>query len=341
MEKQYLFELSGELGAMPRDEASAVVNTETEGRCRTICGGPGYIAMEFPEECLDAIIGRLALTHEIGEYLGSFDPSDTSPVKEMKLPEGSFAIHHKRFEGMMGDVDSQKLIRNIGGVFSLHNDANLREPDITVRMLMSDRVHLSVRKKLFKADVLRQRKVSERPFFSPISLHPKYARALINLTGVRRGGTVLDPFCGTGGIVIEAAELGMKAIASDFDPEMVTGTRENMEYFDLALHDFDTLDIGDISERFSEVDAVVCDPPYGRSTKTGGENIDHIYARALDAFPKVLTADGKAGVVLPHPLENASMHLDSMYEQYVHSSLSRYYHVFSHKDNNKGDYRRL
>ena len=329
MYQSYLFELLGELENMPRDEAVSTVNAETEGNFRIVCEGPGYIVLEFEEDKLGAVCSRLALTHCVGRYLGSFDPEDLSPIENAELPPGTFAVRHKRFKGWMADVDSQKLVRRTGAVFSKKNDVDLRNPDTVVDVLMTDRVHAYTEECVFDANLLKQRKVSERPFFSPISLHPRYARALINLTGVRRGGTVLDPFCGTGGIVIEAAEMGMKAIASDFDPEMVAGTRENMDFYHLALHDFEVLDIGAIPERFHEIDAVVCDPPYGRSTKTGGEKIDRIYSRALEAFPKVLTENGKAGVVLPHPFENPYMKLDSMYIQYVHGTLSRHYHLFS------------
>ena len=229
---------------------------------------------------------------------------------------------------MMKDVDSQGLIRRIGGILSKHNDVNLREPDVVVRMQMCDAVHLYIEQHVTDTDLLEKRKVGERPFFSPISLHPKYARALINLTGVKRGGTVLDPFCGTGGIVIEAAEMGMRAVASDFDEEMVIGCQENMDFYGLELADFDTLDIGEIGERFPEMDAICTDPPYGRSTKTGGENIDHIYARAGESIPKSLKKGARAGVVLPHPVEFPAMTLENIYLQKVHGSLSRHYHVF-------------
>lgn len=328
VKRPYLFELLGEMGEMPRDEAVRTAQTETEGDCSVRLEGPGYVVIDIPEEKFGDICSRLALTHCAGPYLASADPGDLSPLGGVELPAGTFALRHQRFMGYMPDVDSQKLIRRAGDILSRKNKVNLREPDTTVEILMTDRAHFYIRQKVFDADLLRERKVSERPFFSPISLHPKYARALINMTGVRRGGTVLDPFCGTGGIVIEAAEMGMKAIASDFDPEMVAGTRENMEFYHLALHDFDVLDIGDIADRFHDVDAIACDPPYGRSTKTGGENVDHIYRRALEAFPKVLAHGARAGVVLPHTMEEGPMRLERVYEQYVHGSLSRYYHIF-------------
>lgn len=327
MSPQFFFELSGESKDMPLAEAKSCLEAETDSY-EIVKTGPGYMVASFDERFLPGIADRIALTHSIGRYLGEYTPDDISGLEGTVLPEGSFAIRAKRFEGMMKDVDSQGLIRRIGGILSKHNDVNLREPDIVVRMQMCDGVHLYIEQHVTDTDLLEKRKVGERPFFSPISLHPKYARALINLTGVRRGGTVLDPFCGTGGIVIEAAEMGMKAVASDFDEEMVIGCQENMDFYGLELADFDTIDIGEIGDRFPEMDAICTDPPYGRSTKTGGEDIDHIYARAGEAIPKSLKKEAKAGVVLPHPVEFDSMTLENIYLQKVHGSLSRHYHIF-------------
>ena len=325
--QQFFFELSGESRDMPPAEAVRCIEAEA-GDHRVVRTGPGYMVAEFDPSALDGIADRIALTHSMGRYLGMYDPDDVSNLEFAELPEGSFAIRAKRFEGMMRDADSQGIIRRIGGILSKRNDVNLREPDFVVRMQMCDGIHLYLEQRVTETDLLEKRKVGERPFFSPISLHPKYARALINLTGVRKGGTVLDPFCGTGGIVIEAAEMGMRAMASDFDPEMVDGCRENMEFYDLPIHDFEVLDIGEIGERFHDVDAICTDPPYGRSTKTGGEDIDVIYRRAGEAIPKALRQGARAGVVLPHPMEFPAMELESMFVQRVHGSLSRHYHIF-------------
>ena len=328
--KRYLFALSGEdLGRMAVDEAVAVIRTETSGEFSDVQSGPGWLAATFDESHLEDICSRVALTKEVGELLCTFDPADLEPLRGIELPEGSFAVRASRFEGMMKDVDSQALTRSVGQILSAKNQVNLKEPDITVRLLMCDVCQLYVLTHVTETGPLRARKVSERPFFSPISLHPKYARALINLTGVKRGGTVLDPFCGTGGIVIEAAAMGMKALASDFDPAMVDGTIENIEYFGLEISGFAVADIKDIPTIFSEVDAVVCDPPYGRSTKTGGEAVDAIYAKAAEAIPKVLVPGGRLGMVLPHPFESPFLKEEACYRQYVHGTLNRYYHVFS------------
>ncbi|MCQ2086409.1 MAG: RsmD family RNA methyltransferase, partial [archaeon] len=172
------------------------------------------------------------------------------------------------------------------------------------------------------------REVGERPYFSPISLHPKFARAIINLTGVKKGGTILDPFCGTGGIVIEAASMGMKVIASDFDSEMVAGTLENMDYYGMKLCDSEVLDVLDIADRFGEVDAVVTDPPYGRNTHISEKNVENIYRIAMNSFYDVLLPGGAVGIIFPYPVDDRKLRRECMFIQKVHRSLSRHYCVF-------------
>ena len=323
----FFFELSGEHGEMCAAEAKKCIAAEA-GEYRIVSEGPGYIEAEFDESALDPIAERISLTRRIGRTLCTFDPQDASSVESVELPEGSFAVRARRFEGRMKDVDSQDLVRKVGGILARHNDVKLKEPDIEVHRVMSDRVHLFLGERSIDRETLEKRKVSERPFFSPISLHPKFARALINLTGAKKGDRVLDPFCGTGGIIIEAAMMGMKPIASDFDENMIIGTQENMDFYGLKLTDFDTIDISDIPERFGEVDAIATDPPYGRSTHTGGEPIDSIYSRAMEAFSKVLRIGGAAGVVLPHEISSDRLTLEEHHIQRVHGSLSRHYHIF-------------
>ena len=316
---------------MPSAEVLACIRAESdthENSIKYVCG-PGYAIAQFDEHIADSIAERIALTQKMGKYIGSFDPGDTSGFENIIIPEGTFAVRPRRFKGMMQDIDSQHLARKLGKCLSKNNDVSLTDPDIEVRVFMSDRIHVFISDYNIDRSSFEDRKVGERPFFSPISLHPKYARASINLTRVKKGDVILDPFCGTGGIVMEAATMGMKVIASDFDERMIEGCIENMEHYDLKLHDHDVLDIGDIPGRFEDVDAVVTDPPYGRSTHTAGEDVKNIHLRALSSVKGCLKNGGRATIVLPYETDTDVMTKENVFTQKVHGSLSRYYHVFA------------
>ncbi len=61
-------------------------------------------------------------------------------------------------------------------------------------------------------------------------LPPKLAQTIINLTNTRDGGTILDPFCGTGVLLQEALLMGYRAIGTDLEPRMIEYSRENLAW---------------------------------------------------------------------------------------------------------------
>ena len=116
----------------------------------------------------------------------------------------------------------------------------------------------------------------DRPFFQPVSLEPRLARLMISL-GHRSDTeptTVIDPFCGTGGIAIEAMLAGLNVLASDLDPKMVKGTKENLQWAseDLcsgysATWDVQESGVGLTPDVWGKVGGAIfaLDPPYGRN----------------------------------------------------------------------------
>ncbi len=62
-------------------------------------------------------------------------------------------------------------------------------------------------------------------------LPPKLARLLVNLAGADTNRHLLDPFCGSGTIPMEASLMGYKQISgSDNDPQQVKDTQGNMRW---------------------------------------------------------------------------------------------------------------
>lgn len=102
------------------------------------------------------------------------------------------------------------------------------------------------------------RKPHTRPFHKPVSLQPRLARAMINLLGPKPG-TIHDPCCGTGGLVIEAALLNLPVSGADVDKEMVEGTLQNLE----ELHKHVPITLEDVFLSKQRHDSIVTDLPYG------------------------------------------------------------------------------
>ena len=163
--------------------------------------------------------------------------------------------------------------------------------------------------------MLQQYRDESRPFVSAeISTSPKICRTLLTLAGARPGDTILDPFCGTGTLLMEAALLGMKCIGVDIDGDQVQGARSNMKWLAKDLGERIEYDIfkGD-SRRLSslvrkQVDAVAFEPPLGPLYK-GAPPIDEaektikeltaLYRKSLTEIASILRPDGRVAMTIP------------------------------------------
>jgi tRNA G10 N-methylase Trm11 len=92
------------------------------------------------------------------------------------------------------------------------------------------------------------------------SLPTRFARAVVNLVAFP-GDTIIDPCCGSGTILIEAASIGIKAIGCDINPLMAKASAENVKHFNLDV----PVAISDARSIKGKFDAVVTDLPYGKN----------------------------------------------------------------------------
>ena len=124
-------------------------------------------------------------------------------------------------------------------------------------------------------------------------LPPKLARMMVNLAPVE-AGRILDPFCGTGVLLQEAALLGYDVYGTDLVPKMVQFTKANLDWLIDTHHVTPgvTLDVGDAMTYHwhTPVDAVACEaylgqpfsapPSPGKLTEVRG-NCNHIISEFL------------------------------------------------------------
>ncbi|MBC7108749.1 MAG: methyltransferase domain-containing protein [Methanomassiliicoccales archaeon] len=330
-EDSFLFELSGEHPTLPRAEALACIRAECDQHS-IIASGPGYLVCRFSTEKLNRIAYRLALSHRIGRYLGSCKPDELGEfVNRLELPSGTFCVRVKRHQQFMQEVDSLNVARKVGEILGKKKPVDLKSPDVELRVLLSDALHFFISDRVIDRKQYDQRKVALRPFFSPISLHPRYARALVNLSMVKANETLLDPFCGTGGILIEASLIGARVFGSDVSEEMIEGCKRNMRHFGANWEGMKAIDVGAITDEFDQIDAVVTDPPYGRSATTKKEPPKQLYERAIKAIGDVLKTNGHLSIVFPSPCHSTydKLILQEIHTQKVHRSLTRHYCVFT------------
>ena len=322
------FELSMEHPTLPRADALAAL--ESEGvHIRGVSFSPAILVVDSvrpPRRAFE----RVSLSRCVDRVL-AIGPwaSIVRAAARVDLDGKSFRI---RAHGPFSPEEKRDLERRLGAAMPATGRVDLDEPERDFRLLRhADDFLLGEVLYEVERSAMEARKVSRRPFSMPISLHPKLARALVNLSRVPRGGRILDPFCGTGGIAIEAARLGMQVVASDLQRKMVAGTSSVLGHYGLRAETF-VADIGAAPRRVRRVDGIATDPPYGRAASTKGEPITSLYPRAFAVFRRVLPKGGFAAVVLPSEESIAVgeefLRLEEAHALRVHRTLTRTFCAF-------------
>ncbi len=318
---QLAFELSGENASIPQAEAHSIF------RGTVVLELDRVVVLDVPR--YDPTLGeRLAMSHAIIEVCDTCAQSLTAiyrAARQIELPKVRVAVRAKRLGTGLRSTDVEKTIGK-----ALHERGHridLTNPELTVRALLSEgscvigTELLRVNRAHFE---LRRPRV--RPFFYPGVLLPRMARAAVNLSGARSRELLLDPFCGTGGILLEAGLVGLRVIGSDADSRMVQGARLNLDYYDVDGM-LVTQDARHLGFRDRSVDAVVTDLPYGRSVSVHARSIHHLREKTLDELFRVLAPNGCAvvlsDVTIDDELERAGFHINAHHLHYVHKSLTR------------------
>jgi tRNA (guanine10-N2)-dimethyltransferase len=174
------------------------------------------------------------------------------------------------------------------------------------------------------------RRPTDRPFFQPGGMAPLDARAFANIAGAGPGATVLDPMCGTGGVLIEAGLVGSRTVGVDAQWKMVRGARENLAAYldDAPPSDVIRGDATALPLRDDAVDAVVFDAPYGRQSKIARHSLSTLVGDALAEAHRVAP---RAVVVADRSWREAAIdagwEVTDAFERRVHRSLVRHVHV--------------
>ncbi len=263
---------------------------------------------------------RFAYTKRIYMFLFSCSPKSLlnklSTFGWNKIYKKDFSVRIRNFhtnnitEKDLADIIWKKLKRP---------RVNLRNPKTPIEFLFDkDKVFCG----LFlyeQGNNFFNRVAHMRPGFHPTSLSPKLARALVNLSTIKKGKTLLDPFCGTGGILLESAIIGCKTIGSDIDKDMLSKAKQNLEYFKLKarLTNKDALNVN------INADAIVTDPPYGRGSFKSRE-IPLLYNSFLKQAYKLLKTKQRLIIVFPNNFTfKSEFKLICKIPFYVHASLTR------------------
>ncbi|MEB2836487.1 MAG: TRM11 family methyltransferase [Desulfurococcales archaeon] len=288
---------------------------------------------------VDGVIRRAGLVKSGGLLLGLFSDEEHLEGEANRILEalashgvgGPLRVEVHRLLGLWREASTARVTRLLASLLEEGGVGATPRSRTVLEVLYAEGV-IAVGLRLAVLDTrgFAERSPARRPFFKPGPLDQRLSRALVNLARLRPGGVFWDPFCGTGGIALEACLLGAgRCLCGDISFEMAYGSRRNLKHYSQG-----PLSISYIGDALSPpvgggIDAVATDPPYGRSTTLGGRTRRILYKGFLEAALSLLRRGSYLVFAAPEaerPHEIASSlgyYVVERHYMYVHGSLVR------------------
>jgi len=275
-------------------------------------------------------LSRAALMHFVCRYVFS-SSNDIDKIFKKTLAqdftrylsaEDSFCVRVKRVNNALAPENSPVLEREIGRIIQHQTkcEVDLKTPKVLFQGIIVEGVFVFgvVIYRNSRAE-FNQRTPSKRDYFMPTSMHPLLARAMVNLSRTRPSSLFLDPFLGTGGLLIEAERIGCQCIGSDVKIAVIRGARKNVSKKSSLL----VADSRWIPLRW--IQCISTDPPYGKNSSVLGE-LKMVLEGFLKETKRLLNRDRwfcfATDSNTNHKFCTGSLNLKD-YDYYVHRSLSR------------------
>ncbi|MEX0785028.1 MAG: methyltransferase domain-containing protein [Dehalococcoidia bacterium] len=122
------------------------------------------------------------------------------------------------------------------------------------------------------------------------ALKPTIAHALVRLARVRSGGLLADPACGSGTLLMEARDTGLRVLGGDADRRAVRAARANVDG-PVAAWDARRLPL-----RAGAVDGIATNLPWGKTHSS--RDLTRLYRRLLEEARRVLRPRGRVALLV-------------------------------------------
>jgi len=264
MNNDYFFLQSGEHVDLGNGELRSLIRSyQPKARIKNLSSRVVLVNAELD---IEKIMARAACTKFAGKLLQASSKVTGFELNGMMKNCSKFACELVNLSKKRIDMQVLSDLGNYVKQQAPWLEVSLENPDVTVLLIRTETesvVGLVEHKRSMNRKKDRTR---NRPYFHPVALEPKLCRVMINLAMVREDNTILDPFCGTGSIMLEADSMNINAIGCDLSGKMCRGALANLRS---AKNEFIiNCDALSLPLKMDGIDAIVTDLPYGRAAST-------------------------------------------------------------------------
>jgi len=233
-------------------------------------------------------------------------------------------IHHdEQSKKTSSEIDEKKYASYIWNSLEksrIKPEVKLDNPVSAFEIFIDKKTCFACRLACENAEDFESRKTEFWPEHHPTTMNPRMARALVNLADCDE---IVDPFCGAGGILIEACLMDIKCKGYDIDKAMLERAEINLHHYGIKKHECKLKRLD--STKLKNLKNIVTDLPYGKSSKKSVE-ITKLYSKFISRIA------GRSVIVMPDFVNyktilkknlSKKLRIVKMIRHYVHKSLTR------------------
>jgi len=339
------FLLSGENPTLPFSEAKSILKAEGF-KYQVLEELAHLLRVEADIKCIESVKSRSSLTKTCGIEVFNCEANAEEILENLQKAEinsfirdgESFVVRVSRIRGCSPNINGWMLEQKIGEII-LNKlrwvKVNLKVPQRTfLGILTENKFIFGLKLADIKSKSFIERGPRKKVFFHPAAMSTKLARCMINLAQAKKNDLVLDPFCGTGSILLEAGLIGCSILGFDLNRRMVIGSLQNLRYYGVEPLGIILSDARLPPLNKNEADCVVTDPPYGLSASTFGLKPQVLFEDFLSAIGEKVKRGGRLCIAAPKSLEIDELgstlgfrHIESHFI-HIHRRLTREILVF-------------
>ena len=226
------------------------------------------LILELPSFNSGQFIKDLAGTQKIGIEIDSFDNLYEGTKNKARFAVSNYTQDESMIDELKNYFKKEKIKATIKK--SHHQEQEFLNPSEATSVIEI----IQYKGQVFKSiAVFNPREYKARDLQRPVQrpLHTisiRLAKFLINLTEVKKGETLLDPFCGIGTILQESLLMDINVIGIDKDHFCIDASKKNLDWLK-ARHNFQNsfqlyqLDSRSSDRKAPSVDVVATEPYMG------------------------------------------------------------------------------
>lgn len=179
--------------------------------------------------------GRISFRGNLTDFNKFIDKDEVVPADKFSYCViGNFEELEERLIDKFKEEGKKAMIRRHQKKIDLQegDSINFSNAEYKLFCLFTSEIFFGLIEQDYDYKEIKNRDMNKPIRREELAISPRLSKILINLSYAKKGDLIFDPFCGIGGILIEALIKGINVFGMDIDKRAISGARQNLKWLE-------------------------------------------------------------------------------------------------------------